>query len=715
MTVKLHTEFQNRDVISISVEPTDDLLNAAGLKWEFDADQKYLVKDPDSKNVNSGINDFLKIDGDKVEIRVEQQANGKYTFWPKDGLKDENGHKRPHANIEKDGQEAQAFFSLVSSARTEVKQAFEDLKNKKAETQAKIEALNSSAAKSANETKAAEFKPEYDYEHGAFGTKVEIKTDDKKALAELENSGLVQRYNEKEHAILVSVNAADQVVVRGESTILNERFDALSPEAKNLYVSTLNENKEQLAKEAGGFQENAHKQRLQDHHDKMMDIFLKEDVDAKAAGKTVNEYRAEKFEGKNEYVFERDKLNAQYDGIKEQASLIREEAEASKVAERGLDAKKIQTEIDMMPFNKMNDAGDIKLRNAAYMSSVYTTSNVQKDGSRTDGQATIIRVRSDENGNPHLIQPKGSGLAQRHDQEVFKSNFDLVASEANKRFERTEERAFNAAAKILDKKDISLSKSKDGLYQLDYAEGSLGGTKNTQLPGRTASNMSQANAFAQQMIDERQKAMRDVYSDSKFVVVSQEQMGRLDRNPFHLNKVVSAHSNTGEAMKVAKSTISNELMAKKADGRTFSVVAENSVQHFKAASLECQKKGINMYLLGEGNVAVNMQGSKDFFRAQSVTEASMIANRLDYARQMSMQQGQTAQQSNQAQQKQTSVAQNPQARSNVVPFKRHSNDFQVQPPSRIPGLVSEAHRRNLEIAKLHKPAPQEEKKHAYGR
>lgn len=65
----------------------------------------------------------------------------------------------------------------------------------------------------------------------------------------------------------------------------------------------------------------------------MMDTFLKEDVDAKARGKSLEEYRNENFEGKNQYLFERDKLNAQYEAVKERASLIERERSKVEVAD----------------------------------------------------------------------------------------------------------------------------------------------------------------------------------------------------------------------------------------------------------------------------------------------------------------------------------------------------------------------------------------------
>ncbi len=690
MSVKLHPEYQDRDVVTLSVTPSEEMMNAAGLKWQVDGDHRYLVRDDNSH----GINDYLTIKDDKIEIRVEEHDNGKYTFLPNAGLTDGNGQKRLPSTIDKNSAPGRAFMDEVSKEWKEIRNEFD-------KSRSSVDVYIDEALKDGP-------KVEYNYEHGIMASLVDINTDDMKAIRELENSGLILPCSDVCHEIIVSVNEADQVVARGNSTLINEKIDALSPEAKNLYASTLRDHKDRLTKEAAGFQENAHKERLQGHHDRMMDTFLKEDVDAKASGKSLEEYRNENFEGKNQYLFERDKLNAQFEAVKERASLI--EREPSKV--EAADTKKVATELNLMPLNKMNDADEIRVKNPDYMSKMYSTNLVQKDGSKTDGLTTKLRIGYDGDGNIKLLHPAGGSLAQRHDHDAYKHNIKLITEEVQKSFERKEAKTYNASVAILDKQDISLSKTKDGLYLVDYAEGSLGGTKNTQLPGRTASNMTQANAFAQTMLDERRKAMRDIYADSKFVVVSQDQKGVLDRNPFHLNKVVTAYSNAGEKLKVARSTISNELLAKKDNGRTVPIVEENSLQHFKAASAEYQKKGISMHRMGEGNVAVNMHGSREFYRAQSVTEASMIANRLEYTREKSM----NIQQTNQAQRQNTNVQ---ESKSNVLPFKRqHMNDFQVQPPSRIASMNAGREQRVNAVVKpsnYQTSTNVDEKKHSYSR
>ncbi|NKW11240.1 hypothetical protein HGG76_26935 [Ochrobactrum tritici] len=76
MSVKLHPEYQDRDVVTLSVTPSEEMMNAAGLKWQVDGDHRYLVRDDNSH----GINDYLTIKDDKIEIRVEEHDNGKYTF-----------------------------------------------------------------------------------------------------------------------------------------------------------------------------------------------------------------------------------------------------------------------------------------------------------------------------------------------------------------------------------------------------------------------------------------------------------------------------------------------------------------------------------------------------------------------------------------------------------------------------------------------------------
>ena len=116
--------------------------------------------------------------------------------------------------------------------------------------------------------------------------------------------------------------------------------------------------------------------------------------------------------------------------------------------------------------------------------------------------------------------------------------------------------------------------------------------------------------------------------------------------------------------------------------------------------------------MGEGNVAVNMHGSREFYRAQSVTEASMIANRLEYIREKSM----NIQQTNQAQRQNTNVQ---ESKSNVLPFKRqHMNDFQVQPPSRIASMNAGREQRINAVVKpsnYQTSTIVDEKKHSYSR
>lgn len=71
-------------------------------------------------------------------------------------------------------------------------------------------------------------KVEYNYEHGIMASLVDINTDNIKAIKELENSGLILPCSDVCHEIIVSVNEADQVVARGNSTLINEKIDALS-------------------------------------------------------------------------------------------------------------------------------------------------------------------------------------------------------------------------------------------------------------------------------------------------------------------------------------------------------------------------------------------------------------------------------------------------------------------------------------------------------
>ncbi|NKW11242.1 hypothetical protein HGG76_26945 [Ochrobactrum tritici] len=111
-----------------------------------------------------------------------------------------------------------------------------------------------------------------------------------------------------------------------------------------------------------------------------------------------------------------------------------------------------------MPLNKMNDADEIRVKNPDHMSKMYSTNLVQKDGSKTDGLTTKLRIGYDGDGNIKLLNATGGSLAQRHDQDVYKHNIKLITEEVQKSFERKEARTYNASVAILDKQDISLSK-----------------------------------------------------------------------------------------------------------------------------------------------------------------------------------------------------------------------------------------------------------------